>query len=146
MKMTSILAVTLFVCCQFAYAQTCPTVHDIKTKTLTGWKAYDSDDNQALAADREAQFKKGVEEFALAEWRPTADNKHGAVHCYYRDKTGSDLEAYLSNDNLIPLKEHSYWYSVTGFMHCAAGMEQCQFKQSAQPAQFAKTETVKKVS
>lgn len=145
MTIRALVAVAVFSLCQFAQAQTCPTVNDIKTKTLVGWKAYDSDDNQLLSEARTTKFKKGVEEFALAEWLQK-DSKHGSVHCYYRDKSGSDLEAYFSNDNLIPLKQHSYWYSVTGFMHCAAGMEQCQFKQVNSTSQLAKTNNGKHVT
>lgn len=142
MNMKIILAASLFILCQFAYAQTCPTAEDVKSKPLADWKAYDSDDNQPLSKDRETRFKQGVEQFALAEWQQK-DGKGGAIHCYYRDKSGSDLEAYLSNNNVIPLKEHSFWYNVTGFKHCAAGMEQCQFKSANDSTQLAKTETTK---
>ncbi len=138
MNMKPILAVTLFALCQFAYAQTCPTVEDVKSKPLTEWKAYDSDDNQPLSKSREQQFRQTAEQFALAEWQQH-DGKGGSIHCYYRDKTGSDLEAYLANDNVIPLKQHSFWYNVTGSKHCAASMEQCQFKHASPPPQLAKT-------
>jgi len=110
---------------QAALAETCPSVNDIKQNQLNGWKAYDSDDGKPLPLARETQFKKMVEEFALAEW----ENKSGSIHCYYRDNTGSNLEAYLAKDNFNPkVDPHSFWYKVSGFMHCAAGMERCEFE------------------
>ena len=133
-----ISAICLFVLCQFAYAQTCPTISDIKRNKLVGWNAFDSDDGKPLSKERDKQFKQGVEEFALAEWRKK-DAKTGAIHCYYRDKTGSDLEAYLAKDHYMPNSAHAYWYEVTGFMHCAAGMDKCEFRQDAvQTTRFAK--------
>lgn len=135
------LATTIALCAiQFTYAQTCPTVESIKAGKLAGWKAYDSEDKQLLSQQREATFLKNAEVFALAEWQQ-GKNGLGTVHCYYRDRTGSDLEAYLSTDNQMPMAQNSYWYHVTGSMHCAAGMNKCKFKhQNAAPSKrFAKS-------
>jgi hypothetical protein len=113
---------------QACLAERCPSVSDIKNNTINGWKAYDSDDGTPLSAARESQFKKIVEQFALAEWI-NVKNQPGSIHCYYRDSTGSSLEAYLSKDNFIPKKNpKSFWYEVSGFMHCAAGMDKCEFE------------------
>lgn len=113
--------------CEISVAETCPTVSDIKKNSHPGWKAYDSDDGLPLSAARETQFKKIVEQFALAEWSPSK-KQPGSIHCYYRDSTGSSLEAYLAKDHFKPkLDKKSFWYTVSGFMHCAAGMEKCQF-------------------
>lgn len=113
--------------CQTSFAERCPSVHDIKKNNLHGWKVFDSDDGKPLTAARETQFKNIVEQFALAEW--TNNKKQlGSIHCYYRDKTGSSLEAYLAKDNYHPrLGAKSFWYEVSGFMHCAASMEHCEF-------------------
>ncbi len=75
----------------------------------------------------EAKIKKIIEQFALAEW--TNNKKQlGSIHCYYRDKTGSSLEAYFAKENFHPkLDAKNFWYEVSGFMHCAAGMENCEF-------------------
>jgi hypothetical protein len=113
--------------CQLSFAERCPSVSDIKSNNLKGWKAYDSDDGTLLSASRETQFKKIVEEFALAEW--TSNKKQaGSIHCYYRDQTGSSLEAYFAKDNFHPIiSAKNFWYEVSGYMHCAAGMERCEF-------------------
>ena len=41
-------------------------------------------------------------------------------------------EAYLAKDNFIPkLTAKSFWYQVSGYMHCAAGMDKCEFKMNS---------------
>lgn len=126
----SLIALSCMVLCQLSFAETCPSVADIKKNSLTGWKAYDSDDGKPLSTSREAEFKKILEQFALAEWSKSKTDKHGSIHCYYRDNTGSSLEAYFAKDNFIPkLDPKTFWYQVSGSMHCAAGKEKCEFEQ-----------------
>ncbi len=133
-----IVSIAAFFLFQATYAETCPSVKDIKSKHIAGWKAYDSDEGTPLSSARETEFKKIIEEFALAEW-PSGKNKNNTIHCYYRDATGSSLEAYLAKDNVVPKNHQNYWYEVSGFMHCAAGMAQCEFDRSslAQQKQLA---------
>jgi hypothetical protein len=109
-------------------ADTCPTIQDIKSSSLTGWKAYDSDDGTLLSAKRTAQFKKSIEQFALAEWKTNANHQH-AIRCYYRDQNGSGLEAYLAKNHFSLAENNPAWYSVSGSMNCAAGMNECHFQQ-----------------
>jgi hypothetical protein len=125
-KIIAVLGTALLLQMTMAYADTCPSVKDIQSKVLSGWKAYDSDDGTPLSSLREKEYKKTIEEFALAEWSDQ-QNRKGTMHCYYRDKTGSSLEAYLAQDYFVPQKHKNYWYKVSGFMHCAAGMEKCKF-------------------
>ncbi len=113
--------------CQMSFADRCPSVKDIKNNSLNGWKIYDSEEGTILVGAREVQYKKLVDQFALAEW---VNNKteHGSIHCYYIDKTGSNLEAYLAKENFHPtLGKKHFWYEVSGYMHCAAGMDRCEF-------------------
>lgn len=121
-------AVTLIMLAQGCLAETCPSISDIKKNMLAGWKAYDSDDGTLLSPAREAKFKKMLQHFTLAEWKQNK-NHMTSMHCYYRDKTGSSLEAYLAKDNFIPKKNpKSFWYQVSGYLHCAAGKDNCQFE------------------
>lgn len=113
---------------QAALANTCPTVKDIKQNHITGWVAYDSDDGKPFPADRMKQLVESIEQFALAEFKEKGPNGTSAVHCYYRDKHGSDLEAYYSKDNIKPENKSNVWYQVTGSLHCAAGMDKCAFR------------------
>ena len=118
-------------------AETCPSVSEIKNNALTkGWRVYDIDDNTLIPSSRVAELAKHIDQFALAEW---SDKKPGTVHCYYRDKHGSNLEAYFSKDNFKPINTANVWYEVSGYMHCAAGYEKCSFQSNltADP-QFAK--------
>jgi len=122
------ISAALLMLCQAGFSLTCPSVASLKQNSLSGWKAYDSDDGTPLTLKRETQFKQNAKEFALAEWKWSGtDKKTGTIHCYYRDNTGSDLEAYLAKGNYSPENSKDYWYSVSGSMHCAAGMEKCEF-------------------
>lgn len=114
--------------CSSSFADTCPNVNDIKNNSMNGWKAYDSDDGVPLSPARETLFKKNVVEFTLAEWT-NGKRKSGAIHCYYRDKSGSNMEAYLSKENFVPKQtSRNFWYTVSGYMHCAAEKEDCEFE------------------
>lgn len=125
----SILAITALLITSHAFAENCPTIGMIKHDMMNKWQAFDSDDNKALSQKRLAQFKRNVEQFTLAEWQ-SKDTLHSAMHCYYRDKNGSQLDAYLAKDDLIPANNKQLWYQVSGATHCAAGMEKCMFQQS----------------
>jgi hypothetical protein len=123
-----IIIVSITLLSQHCLAETCPSVKDIKSSLASGWKAFDSDDGTPLSFARETQFKNTIEQFALAEWKDMK-NKSGSIHCYYRDRTGSNLEAYFAKENFVPKKiANSFWYEVSGFMHCAAGMDKCEFE------------------
>ena len=121
-----LFSVALLIFCQTSFAEKCPSVKDIKNHHASAWKAYDSDDGTPLPAKREAEFRKSAQEFALAEWT-SADKKTGSIHCYYRDNNGSDLEAYLAKSHFSLNNHKNYWYTVSGHMHCAAGMDKCEF-------------------
>lgn len=137
LKKTIIAISCALIFCQVSFAERCPSVSDIKNNKLNGWKAYDSEEGTPLSAAREKQFKNIVEQFALAEW--TNNKKQlGSIHCYYRDKTGSSLEAYLAKENFHPrLSSKNFWYEVSGYMHCAAGMERCEFNNPLTKQQLA---------
>ena len=117
---------------QLSLADTCPSIDYIKHHSLSGWKIHDSEDGTRLSVKRMAKFRQLAEQFVLAEWSNNHSQKN-AIHCYYRDKNGSDLEAYLTKDAFIPSANHRYyWYEVSGFLHCAAGMKECEFKHLSQ--------------
>jgi len=133
-KILIFLTISFALFCQASFAETCPSVNDIKNQKLTsGWGAYDSADGTALPPSRMAQLVTYIDQFALAEWSGASKNG-GVVHCYYRDKHGSDLEAYFSKDNFKPDNAKNVWYQVSGSMHCAAGNDKCAF-QSNMPAE-----------
>jgi hypothetical protein len=112
--------------CELCLASTCPSMADIKNNALQGWKAYDSDEHKPLSLTRELAFKKHAHEFALAEWVDHG-NKTSSIHCYYRDLSGSNMEAYLTKDDYSPMNAKNYWYKVSGFLQCAAGSDNCEF-------------------
>ena len=120
------LLISLIIFSSVGFAETCPQIKDIKSSTATGWKVYDSEDGTLLSAKRAAQFKKQITQFSLAEWT-SEPNPNGAIHCYYRDQNGSDLDAYLAKKNFSPENATKIWYQVSGAMQCAAGVEKCIF-------------------
>ncbi len=133
--MTQVKKLIFFICLMsinlISFAETCPNIAAIKHQTLKGWVAYDSEEGTVLSSKRAAQFNRLVEKFVLAEWKMNPVNKDGAIHCYYLDKTGSNLEAYLAKDHFEPVKNNkNYWYQVSGFTQCAAGKSKCAFRKS----------------
>lgn len=104
-------------------AATCPTVNALKSNQATGWLAYDSDDGHLLTEKRDQTIRHNISEFALAEW----SQKRQSIHCYYRDKNGSDLDVYFAKSHFTPANANHYWYNVSGYLQCAAGEQQCEF-------------------
>lgn len=127
MYLKLIFTVCLALFGQQVFAETCPSVRDVKNNTLPrDWIAYDSDDGSRLSLQREQEFKRNAEEFVLAEWT-SHKNKGGSIHCYYRNKSGSNLEAYIAKNNFIPEDPKQFWYNVSDARHCVAGTEKCKF-------------------
>jgi hypothetical protein len=121
-----ILIITLLLTNHLSFAETCPSIADIKHHTLPGWQVYDSDDGTPLSTSRAQAFKNEAQQFALAE-SASNDGKH-RVHCYYHDNNGSAMEAYLGKESFTPFNHKNYWYKVSGAMQCAAGMKECEFQ------------------
>jgi len=109
-----------------ALADSCPTVNDLQSGKALHWKAFDSDSGKPLATNRETRLKQEIRYFALAEWAHTKSK--GSMHCYYKNESGSHLEAYFAKDSVTPMQPSKYWYQVTGMMHCAAGADKCAFQ------------------
>jgi hypothetical protein len=123
----AVLALSLSSLTSFALAETCPSVDAIKHQAFgSQWKMYDTGSDKAISDERLAQALKSIDQLSLAEWSETKDHT-GIVRCYYRDKHGSHLEAYLANTHYRPDNSRHVWYSVTGHLHCAAGVDQCVF-------------------
>lgn len=128
-----LLALLIFLLSPFALADTCPTVAALKKDNLVDWGVYDSDDGKPLSAERIATYKNDAVAFALAEWN--GQGKEGAIHCFYHDNAGSDMEAYVAKNHVQLSSNKKYWYQVSGSTQCAAGMQECEFNtiQSAAP-------------
>ena len=129
-------AACLAAICQLSFAESCPNVATIKKNTLTGWKIYDSEDASELTPEQQVAFRNQIHQFALAEYEGRGQS--GSMHCYYRDKTGAALEAYLAKDHFSVAANNQYWYPVSGFMHCAADQSKCNFQATPVPTEPAK--------
>lgn len=131
-----LLALIAFCSMQLAFADTCPTVTDIKTHKAIGWKAYDSESGKPLSKKRATNFIASINQFTLAEWSNHGEKKT-FIRCFYRDLDGSDQEAYLTKDNLVP-EQSKKWYRVSGAMQCAAGSTMCKFAHIKDQPRLAK--------
>ena len=134
-ELLSILIISL--CSSIVNAEICPSVTRIKQNALDGWKIYDSEENKTLSPQRLAKFKASVEKFALAEWSDK-NNKNSTIHCYYLDKEGSNMEAFLTKDNFHPEHALNNWYEVSGYKQCAAGKSRCKFHPPTMDHQLAR--------
>jgi|GEM_PF-2695606 hypothetical protein len=121
-----IFLVTALIFSQVIFAETCPSLKTIKSTPLTAWKAYDSDNQEPLTTAQTTNFINNIDQFSLAEWVQEGQQK-GAIHCYYSDRNGSVIEAYLAKSSYLPENSKHFWYEVSGSMHCAAGMDNCLF-------------------
>lgn len=125
----------IFFLCQLSFAETCLDTKNVKNNKLSGWKIIDSEDGLPLSAKRADQFRQDIEAFVLAEWM---QDKNNTVHCYYRNKDGYDMEAFLTKENFMPNNMQQFWYQVSGSMQCAAGAAKCEFKSIEKVSTLAK--------
>lgn len=107
-----------------AYAEHCPRIEDIKTNHALTWEILDSIDHQPLSRHRLAKFKAALTGFMLAE---LPLNQNGKIRCFYKDKAGSDMEAYLEKSHRNLHTKALPWYQVSGAMQCTATLETCKF-------------------
>jgi hypothetical protein len=124
-----IVLLIILLCTNQSFAESCPSIGDIKKQIFHGWQAYDSDKQRLVSIQRLSTFKKQASKFLFAEWVEKGQNLSG--HCYYSDGHGSFLEVFLAKEKVMPLNSRGYWYPVSGYMHCAAGANKCQFNQLA---------------
>lgn len=106
-------------------ADSCPSVAMIKQQTLTGWVMLDRDSNQPVKTLDHKRFIHDADKFALVEWK----NQH--IRCFYHDKAGSVLEAYILKPHakFAPMQKN-FWYQSTGYLACAASLDKCAFKKA----------------
>jgi hypothetical protein len=129
-KLLFVVALSLLT--PFAFADTCPTIDALKKSNLAGWSIYDSDDGKPLSTERILTYKHDAVAFALAEW--SSQGTEGVIHCFYHDKAGSDMEAYLAKNHVRLSSQTKYWYQVSGSTQCAAGMQECAFNPTSKVA------------
>ena len=124
-KFFSMIMLIGYVCLPIAYADHCPTISSLKEYQATNWEIYSVYTGKLLSTHQAARFRQEVEQFALAEWSNKAAN--GIIHCYYQDKSGSTLDAYLAATHFIPDNTKHYWYHASGVLQCAASIDKCIF-------------------
>lgn len=107
------------------YAQTCPSVADIQSEHLNGWRALSIDSASPASESQLQQFKSQVAQFKLAEWMK--DAPEGASHCYYSQTDHKNfLQLYLAKDHLSP-NSAAWVHKTVDNYQCSVNAEACSF-------------------
>src|SRR4051812_13036015 len=82
------------------FAETCPSVNDIKNNNFYGWRVLNIDSGSLLSPVALEKFLSEVNYFALAEWM--RDAPEGESHCYYTNLVSGKnyLGAFLAKKGL----------------------------------------------
>ncbi len=104
---------------------TCPSVAELKNHQLNGWVAYNSDSGEELPLSQIKIFEKETSQFLMAEWAEGAPE--GTSHCYYSDKRGEYMNAFLAQHDHYPNLQTGNWRNESGFLRCHADTKQCTF-------------------
>jgi hypothetical protein len=125
----------IFIACFFvsthnSFAETCPTILEIRNNYFHGWQVLNINSGNPVPASTLENFKNTVQHFALAEWME--DAPEGAGHCYYQGQDRNDpgyLEVFLAKANVITIPANHNWKFVSpNVMQCRAGIDDCVFQ------------------
>lgn len=112
----------------FAHAETCPTVHNLKSTIFQqqGWQALDTDNGEPLSDEDLKKFQRNVKTFSLATW--LEDAPEGAGQCYY---SGNDREpymgVYIAKQTLPPDTRQGNWHQEKDVMKCDISISACRY-------------------
>lgn len=128
--MKKCIALSCFLFTQLVYADTCPTITDIKNSHFNGWQAFNSNSGEPLGHFALKEFQESIEKahFVLAEWMP--DAPEGPAHCYYADGAGpqSYLDGYLVKVTAAPDTTSGKWQKGSlDVLTCSASPSACRF-------------------
>ncbi|MFZ2315231.1 MAG: hypothetical protein WAW86_06200 [Gammaproteobacteria bacterium] len=104
---------------------TCPSISELRNNQLQGWTAYNSDSGEELPTSLVEQFEKRAAQFLMAEWADEAPE--GTSHCYYGDKNGEYMDAFLAKHDYYADTSVPAWKNESGFLRCHADAKQCPF-------------------
>jgi hypothetical protein len=120
----------LFVSAHNSFAETCPTILEIKNNYFRGWQALNINSGNPVPTTILENFRNTVQHFALAEWME--DAPEGAGHCYYQGQDRNDpgyLEVFLAKANVINSPDNHNWKPVgSDVMQCRVGIDACVFQ------------------
>lgn len=125
LKTICFIAIVLFV--QLSFAETCPSVKDLKSNRLKGWTAVNLNSSKPLNEFELQQFEINVTRFALAAWSTEAPI--GSSMCYYYGSSSDpcELNALLSKETGPPDITSPFWKKQDDIMRCIADVKHCRF-------------------
>lgn len=118
----------LFFSCTITYAETCPTVDEIKAGNFKGWQAFGLDSGEPASSEELDDFKSSIATFQSAAWMP--DAPEGSAQCYYGTAEDPYENVYLAKTNQGP-DLTAYWQPADDGMQCRvtdSKVEHCRFK------------------
>lgn len=116
------LSALLFV--NYSYADTCPTVAEIKLNQLNHWQFTDLNSAQPANPEKIRKFKQKVSRFVVASWE---FDEFGCCHYYGKSGDPNELGVFLQKVTTIE-KTKTHWRHVDadGWI-CEAGISECRF-------------------
>lgn len=124
----TILFFSLFTWIHFSYANTCPSLSDLKADKLQGWAALNLDSAEPLSDSERREFESSAASFAFAEWIP--DAPEGAGHCFYYGAIPEPdyLGVFLAKETGEPDKRAGDWHFASDdIMVCKKSIPECRF-------------------
>lgn len=120
-----IISIFMFCYTNIVFAETCPSLAEIKNSYFHDWVAFDSDNGMPLSKQQVYTFIKKVRQFSMAEYAEGAPE--GADHCYYGDNNNQFMFAFLAKEDLKPNTKTGNWKYQGGFLRCYGDVDECLF-------------------
>lgn len=98
------------------FSMTCPTIDNIQSNQLNGWRAYDNRGN--LIADIQP-FINSFKYFEVAKWFINSE----MATCYYLNNS-----IFLARNHTFPINDLTVWnYTNENTLECVKSIEDCLF-------------------
>lgn len=124
-----LIALTCTTLLSTAYADTCPSVAQIKQHQFDSKTLYFRDSGEPATKDQQNAFVDAAQSFSLGYFLPGAPE--GEAQCYYKSASSSDyLPVYIALNNLQADEHFDGWTVFSdGRKECrSTDVNQCHFK------------------
>jgi hypothetical protein len=125
-----IIFILTFLLIQITYADTCPTVAEIKFGIYKGWQPLKLGNCEPLSPSEEAEFKSKVSKFVSANW--VEDMPDAPGECFYSGNIPDPdyLGTFLAKNTGEPDKNSGNWHEACfDIMQCDASINDCRFEE-----------------
>jgi hypothetical protein len=120
--------VLLLISSSLTFAETCPTISDIKAGQFHHWQPLDIDNAEPVEGQALEEFKQAVAKFAFVDWMPDAPEGSGQCFYYGVEPDSDYLGVYLAKPTLEPDRNKGNWFEASfDVMQCNESISNCQF-------------------